>query len=247
MHLFHLVLHIHVFLFHLVLQTNDWSWPCPNGRIIQLKMLDIWPQPEGTGFLALAKTPATMLEELGEHQEQHSARDSGPSRLKFGWTVVVISHAQAFHLLISSRLVDVLVCPPHGCRPALPRFTCCFAVGLRWPTFLPIKHYSVSWLWSRFPCLIIITLGLAAAPFSGQVLPPPVFAAVFRLVGLNQASLGVELSGLAVKAWTDFVPSVNVGQLVEPLQIGSVTINMGSMDTGARNISPAILQHLGSG
>ncbi len=82
--------------------------------------------------------------------------------------------------------------------------------------------------------MLLNTLGLAAPIVSGQAVPSQsiVFAAAYRLVGLNQISLGVELSCLALKVWTDLVPSINVGQL-EPLQIGPVAIDMGSMDAGA--------------
>lgn len=79
-------------------------------RTIQLKMLDVWPQPGGTRSHPLARTLQMMFEEPEERDEQHLPSDDAPSMLRIGCMVVVMSHLQALHLLTSARLADVLAC-----------------------------------------------------------------------------------------------------------------------------------------
>ena len=119
---------------------------------------------------------------------------------------------------------------------ALPSFTGCLTVGMRAPTLLPTQRYNVSLWWSRFPFLLMNTLALAVATMFGDFVSSQsiVFAFAYRLVGLNQMPLGIELSGLVLKAWTGLVPSINVGRLVEPPHVGpDASDKVGSMDAGA--------------
>ena len=81
-------------------------------------MLDVWPQPKNAVHLKLAETPQNfLLQKLFASEKQRKGRvqsDDGqpivPSNVMMaGWMVVVLSHVFAVHLLISTRLADVLV------------------------------------------------------------------------------------------------------------------------------------------
>jgi hypothetical protein len=90
--------------------------------------------------------------------------------------------------------------------------------------------------WSSFPWLLVHTFGPAATTLSNQHFDPEqsvIFTTAYRLVGQNQVSLGIELAGLALKAWTYFIPPITMDQLVAPLQISSVPFHVRSMDAGA--------------